>query len=155
MKVNIICSECGSDNITFYAPARWDKKTQKMIFNDPYDEVYCEDCEAENPDTIEVELDGNFNEPEKWQCAIIWEINKYSLIHKITYGTKKEMFDYYNKIYDEWKSKSKKLDKGFLRLRNPSGVYDLNKQLAQQNEMWDYYETQKIKNQERFLSTGE
>ena len=47
MKVKIVCSKCGSDNILKDAWTIWDVEQQEWVLHSVYDTVYCEDCEEE------------------------------------------------------------------------------------------------------------
>jgi hypothetical protein len=49
-KTRIVCSHCGSENISVRAEVRWDYATQKWVFDDFMEgfDDWCEDCESES-----------------------------------------------------------------------------------------------------------
>ena len=54
-KIKMICSKCGSDNVSRDASACWDISTQSWELLAAYDNAYCDHCD-EDCDLEEVEV---------------------------------------------------------------------------------------------------
>lgn len=46
MKINIICADCGSEEVRRDAWVSWNTETQEWELCSVFDESYCEDCEG-------------------------------------------------------------------------------------------------------------
>jgi len=47
-KIDIVCSQCGSDSVVKDAFARWDVEEQDWYLSSVYDFTVCDDCGAED-----------------------------------------------------------------------------------------------------------
>lgn len=63
MATRMVCKECGSDNVTTDAAARW--SGDRWEVSTVYDNSNCQNCEAEGDDILEeVELEPAPDAPE-------------------------------------------------------------------------------------------
>ena len=46
--IKVVCPDCGSDNVTRDACARWSVQTQDWILSTVYDDITCNDCGRES-----------------------------------------------------------------------------------------------------------
>jgi hypothetical protein len=47
-RINIICSTCGSDNVSRDAWADWDTPTQQWVLGNVFDYCHCHTCDRES-----------------------------------------------------------------------------------------------------------
>ena len=57
MKINIVCSSCGSENVCWDASAIWNKEKQEWEVGALCDATICNECYKENS-LKEVKIDG-------------------------------------------------------------------------------------------------
>jgi hypothetical protein len=48
MKINYICTHCGSSDVCFDAYAKWNTKTQDFEIYTTFEETWCRECDGEN-----------------------------------------------------------------------------------------------------------
>lgn len=46
MKIKMVCSECGSEDVLADAWAEWDIDTQEWVLQTTFDEKFCPDCDC-------------------------------------------------------------------------------------------------------------
>lgn len=51
--MHYVCKQCGSDNLTKDATARWDHATEAWVLSDVFDDTFCNECDVEC-DVLEV-----------------------------------------------------------------------------------------------------
>lgn len=59
IKLKMICSTCGSDQVVRDAWAEWDVATQEWVLQNVFDYAYCQACEGDTSIKEEEIKDGN------------------------------------------------------------------------------------------------